>query len=48
MAEKWPATIVLRKMIDEFTGGLIKTAHLADLDSQVRAPTEGYRWGVKL
>jgi hypothetical protein len=38
LAEKWPSSIVARKKVREFTGGMISPGTLANLDSQGIGP----------
>ena len=35
---KWPSTIVVRRRVDEFSGGAISAKYLANLDSQGKGP----------
>lgn len=38
LATKWPSTIVARRSVREFTGGLLSPKTLANLDSQGEGP----------
>lgn len=38
MEAKWPATFVVRERVEEFTGGLISSGHIGNLDRQGRGP----------
>jgi len=38
MAERWPSAVVARTEIDKFSGGLMSSKYVANLDSQGRGP----------
>ena len=38
LAKKWPSTIVARKKVEEFSGGILSGKTLANLDSLGRGP----------
>ena len=38
IAEKWPSSVVARVEIERFTGGLISSKYLANLDSLGQGP----------
>jgi len=41
LAEKWPSAIVSRDQVGNFTGGMISTKRMANLDSLGEGPKEG-------
>lgn len=45
---RWPSPIVARDQIHQFTGGLYKPKHLANLDSKGQGPDERIRIGRKI
>jgi hypothetical protein len=48
MAEKWPSPIVARTEIKNFTGGVINSKYVANLDSQGLGPAGRFRIGRKV
>lgn len=48
MAEKWPSVMVARTEISKFTGGLITTGYLANLDNRGLGPATRVRMGKKV
>lgn len=38
LKDKWPSSIVARRRVKEFTGGLISEKYMANLDSQGQGP----------
>ena len=38
MAERWPSAVVARTEVDRFTGGLMSSKYIANLDSQGAGP----------
>jgi hypothetical protein len=38
MIKRWPSSIVARSAIEEFTGGLLKPSHMANLDHLGQGP----------
>ena len=38
MAERWPSAVVARTEIDRFSGGLMSSKYIANLDSQGTGP----------
>jgi hypothetical protein len=45
LAEKWPSSIVARKEVGKFSGGVISPKYLANLDSQGKGPDRRFRMG---
>lgn len=48
MAERWPSSLVARERISDFTGGLISSGRIANLDSQGEGPRNRIRVGRKV
>ena len=48
MAAKWPSAFVARHEIDRFTGGIISSKYIANLDSQGKGPAGRVRVGRKV
>lgn len=48
MKNKWPSVIVGREKIPEFTGGLISSRYMANLDSQGQGPPKKIKFGRKI
>jgi hypothetical protein len=48
LAKNWPAPIVSRSEVREFTGGLISQKYLANLDSKGLGPSERVRCGRRV
>ena len=42
LAVKWPSSIVARKRVSEFSGGILSEKYLANLDSQGLGPERLY------
>lgn len=47
MKDKWPSAIVAREKVSEFTGGLISTGYIANLDCKGEGP-DSIRIGRKV
>lgn len=48
MIEKWPSAFVSRDQVEQFTGGMIKSRYLANLDSVGKGPQGRVRCGRKV
>jgi hypothetical protein len=48
MADKWPSPFVARQEVERFTGGIINSKYLANLDSQNLGPKGRIRVGRKI
>lgn len=48
LADKWPSSFVARHEIERFTGGIINSKYLANLDSQGKGPAGRVRCGRKV
>ena len=48
LADKWPSTIVSRDHVGQFTGGLISSGRMANLDCIGEGPAERIRIGRKI
>lgn len=47
LAEKWPSSVVARDQVENFTGGIISSGRIANLDSEGKGP-ECFRVGRKI
>ncbi len=48
LADNWPSTFVARERIEDFTGGILTSRYLANLDSQGKGPEGRVRVGRKI
>jgi len=48
LAKKWPSNIVAREQISQFTGGVISSSYMANVDSQGAGPKGRLRIGAKV
>lgn len=48
LAEHWPSPFVAREEIERFTGGIITTKYIANLDSLGKGPIGRFRCGRKV
>ena len=47
LAEKWPSTIVARSEAKKFSGGMVSSGTLANLDCKGKGPDGGIKIGRK-
>ena len=48
LADKWPSAVVARQEIQRFSGGIINSKYIANLDSQGEGPKGCVRIGRKI
>lgn len=48
LKKKWPSALVAREMVSEFTGGLISSRYIANLDSAGHGVPDRIRIGRKV
>jgi hypothetical protein len=48
LLEKWPSPYVARSEVERFSGGILKSRTLANLDSQGKGPKGRFRVGKKV
>jgi hypothetical protein len=48
LARRWPSNLVSRDKIEAFTGGILKSKSLANLDSRGEGPKDRIRVGRKV
>lgn len=48
LADNWPSAFVAREEIGRFSGGILSTKYIANLDSQGRGPRGRIRCGRKI
>ncbi len=48
LADKWPSSHVARDRVGDFSGGIIKSKYLANLDSQGKGPAGRIKIGRKI
>ena len=48
LAERWPSPLIARGEVERFTGGIISTKYIANLDSQGKGPQGRIRIGRKV
>ena len=48
MADRWPSAVVARTEIDKFSGGLMSSKYIANLDSQGAGPVRRVVCGRKV
>jgi hypothetical protein len=48
LVERWPSSYVARQEIERFTGGIVNSKYLANLDAQGKGPRGRIRVGRKI
>lgn len=48
LAQKWPSSIVAREQVSSFTGGVISSSYIANMDCQGAGPKGRIRIGRKV
>ncbi|MCK4789131.1 MAG: hypothetical protein KAV87_35645 [Desulfobacteraceae bacterium] len=48
LADKWPSTLVARSQVSNFSGGVLNSKYLANLDSLGKGPKERIRVGRQI
>lgn len=48
LKEKWPSAIVARQEVKQFSGGVLSSKSMANLDSKKQGPPGSFRIGRKI